>query len=348
MREEAGPENFFPARAHRGRGPRTAGQGVPPARLRRPQSRTGVGDLGDRRRYFARRHLGVRPAGINLVDHDPFLVLADYADYIRCQGRSTGPGGTRAHGRGCPFSTVRAAVSSPPTGRSPSTATTSGTSSLRHDQGCSEAMTHNAETGWRTGSNGELTDDAIRRIDAWFRAANYLSVGQIYLLNNPLLRTPLSRDDVKPRLLGHWGTTPGLNFLCPSQPGHWDRSQSTIHHHRSRPRWPPAQWPMPTSTAPTPSTTPTSPKTPRGCAGCSGSSRSPAASRRTSLRKPRAPSTRAANWAMRCRIAYGAAFDNPDLLVAAVVGDGEAETGALATSWHSNKFMHPAGTAWCC
>src|ERR1700754_3895728 len=68
-------------------------------------------------------------------------------------------------------------------------------------------------TGWRHGDVNPLSDETLAQLNGWFRAANYLSVGQIYLLNNPLLRTPLSRDDVKPRLLGHWGTTPGLNFL---------------------------------------------------------------------------------------------------------------------------------------
>ncbi len=62
-------------------------------------------------------------------------------------------------------------------------------------------------------SSADLSDEALAQIDGWWRAANYLSVGQIYLLDNPLLRTPLARDDVKPRLLGHWGTTPGLNFI---------------------------------------------------------------------------------------------------------------------------------------
>ena len=68
-------------------------------------------------------------------------------------------------------------------------------------------------TTWHSTDRHELSDETLAQIDGWWRAANYLSLGQIYLLDNPLLRTPLSRDDVKPRLLGHWGTTPGLNFL---------------------------------------------------------------------------------------------------------------------------------------
>src|SRR6478609_11397981 len=75
-----------------------------------------------------------------------------------------------------------------------------------------------------------LSDDTLDQLDGWWRAANYLSVGQIYLLDNPLLRTPLSREDVKPRLLGHWGTTPGLNFLYAHlNRAIKERDQSTIY-----------------------------------------------------------------------------------------------------------------------
>ena len=70
-----------------------------------------------------------------------------------------------------------------------------------------------AETAWRAGSHGELTDEKIKQIDAWFRAANYLSVGQIYLYDNPLLKQPLKHEHIKPRLLGHFGTTTGLNLI---------------------------------------------------------------------------------------------------------------------------------------
>ena len=73
--------------------------------------------------------------------------------------------------------------------------------------------THALADAWRPRPDEPLDDETLRRIDGWWRAANYLSIGQIYLLSNPLLRTGLTRDDVKPRLLGHWGTTPGLNFL---------------------------------------------------------------------------------------------------------------------------------------
>ncbi len=141
-----------------------------------------------------------------------------------------------------------------------------------------------------------------RQIDRWWRAANYLSVGQIYLLDNPLLRTPLSRDDVKPRLLGHWGTTPGPELpLRPPQPG--DQGARTVDdlRHRARPRRSrPGRQRLPRRHLHARST-PTSPRTPRACAGCSGSSPSPAASRRTSRPRHPAPSTRAANSATRSR-----------------------------------------------
>jgi xylulose-5-phosphate/fructose-6-phosphate phosphoketolase len=181
----------------------------------------------------------------------------------------------------------------------------------------------------------------LTRIDAWWRAANYLSAGQVYLLANPLLREPLRREHTKPRLLGHWGTVPGLNFIyahlnrviCERDasvlfitgPGHgapgvvanaWlegtyserypDISQDEIGLGRlfrqfSFPGGIPSH---------------ASPDTPGSIheGGELGYSLSHA---------------------------FGAAFDNPDLVVACVVGDGEAETGPLATSWHGNKFLNP-------
>ena len=84
-------------------------------------------------------------------------------------------------------------------------------------------------TAWNSADVKPLSDHTLSQLDGWWRAANYLSVGQIYLLDNPLLRTPLARDDVKPRLLGHWGTTPGLNFLYAHlNRAIKERSQSTI------------------------------------------------------------------------------------------------------------------------
>ena len=187
-----------------------------------------------------------------------------------------------------------------------------------------------------------LEPEEARRIDAYWRAANYLSVGQIYLLDNPLLREPLRPEHVKPRLLGHWGTTPGLNLLYahmnrairardldaifvtgpgPRRPG--ARRQHLARGHLQRG--------LPARHA----------ATRRACASCSASSRSRAGSRATS--RPRRPGSIHEGGELGYALvhAYGAAFDNPDLLVCCVVGDGEAETGPLAASWHSNKFLDP-------
>jgi xylulose-5-phosphate/fructose-6-phosphate phosphoketolase len=187
-----------------------------------------------------------------------------------------------------------------------------------------------------------LEPDELRLLDAYWRAANYLSVGQIYLLDNPLLREPLQPEHVKPRLLGHWGTTPGLNLLYVhlnrairerdlsaiyvTGPGHGgpglvantylEGTYSEVYPEISqdedgmRRLFRQFSFPggIPSHVAP---------ETPGSIheGGELGYSLSHA---------------------------FGAAFDNPDLIVACVVGDGEAETGPLATSWHSNKFLNPA------
>jgi xylulose-5-phosphate/fructose-6-phosphate phosphoketolase len=179
-------------------------------------------------------------------------------------------------------------------------------------------------------------------IDAYWRAANYLSVGQIYLLDNPLLREPLTLAHVKPRLLGHWGTTPGLNFVYAHMnrvikardldaifvtgPGHggpgvvantylegtYSEIYPTIGHDAEGLRRLFRQFSFP------------------------GGIPSHAA--------PETPGSIHEGGELGYSLvhAYGAAFDNPDLIVCCVVGDGEAETGPLATSWHSNKFLNPA------
>ena len=187
-----------------------------------------------------------------------------------------------------------------------------------------------------------LSPELLRRMNGYWRAANYLSVGQIYLRDNPLLEAPLRREHLKPRLLGHWGTTPGLNFLYVHLnrlitehdldmmyvigPGHGapgvvahtylEGSYTEIYPNIERNRnglrrlFRQFSWPygIPSHVAP---------ETPGSIheGGELGYSLSHA---------------------------YGAAFDNPDLIVACIVGDGEAETGTLATSWHSNKFLNPA------
>ena len=184
--------------------------------------------------------------------------------------------------------------------------------------------------------------DELQLIDAYWRAANYLSVGQIYLLANPLLREPLKPEHVKPRLLGHWGTTPGLNFLYVHmnrvirerdlsaifitgpghggpglvantylegtysevypQIGHDEEGIRRLFHQFSFPGGIPSH---------------VAPETPGSI-------------------------HEGGELGYALVHAYGAVFDNPDLLALCVVGDGEAETGPLAASWHSNKFLNPA------
>jgi xylulose-5-phosphate/fructose-6-phosphate phosphoketolase len=188
----------------------------------------------------------------------------------------------------------------------------------------------------------KLSNEESMRIDAYWRAANYLSVGQIYLYDNPLLKKPLIKEHIKPRLLGHWGTTPGLNFIYVhlnrvikahdlnmiyiTGPGHGgpalvanaylEGTYSEVYPNISldeagmKQLFKQFSFPggIPSHVAP---------ETPGSIheGGELGYSLSHA---------------------------HGAAFDNPDLIVACVVGDGEAETGPLATSWHSNKFLNPA------
>ncbi len=187
-----------------------------------------------------------------------------------------------------------------------------------------------------------ISDEELTLMDRYWRAANYLSVGQIYLLDNPLLREPLKAEHIKPRLLGHWGTTPGLNFIYTHLnriirnrdidmiyicgPGHGgpgmvassylEGTYSEIYPDVSE----------------------------------------DAAGMRTLFRQfsfpggipshaaPETPGSIHEGGELGYALvhAYGAAFDNPDLVVACVVGDGEAETGPLAASWHSNKFLNPA------
>ena len=197
-------------------------------------------------------------------------------------------------------------------------------------------------TAWTTADPDSLGEDTVDRLDRWWRAANYLSVGQIYLLDNPLLRTPLSRDDVKPRLLGHWGTTPGLNFLY----AHLNRAikareQSTIYvtgPGHGGPGLVANAYLDGTYSEVYSDITPDAEGLRRLFRQFSFPGGIP------SHVAPETPGSihEGGELGYALSHAYGAAFDNPDLLVAAVIGDGEAETGALATSWHSNKFTNPA------
>jgi len=186
-----------------------------------------------------------------------------------------------------------------------------------------------------------LDKHALRRIDAWWRAANYLSVGQIYLMGNPLLREPLRPEHVKPRLLGHWGTTPGLNFVY----AHLNRAimardldaMYVIGPGHGGPGLVASAWLEGTYSEIYPEI-----------------GRDEAGMRRLFTQfsfpggipshvAPETPGSihEGGELGYALSHAYGAAFDNPDLVVAAVVGDGEAETGPLATSWHSTKFVDP-------
>jgi xylulose-5-phosphate/fructose-6-phosphate phosphoketolase len=186
-----------------------------------------------------------------------------------------------------------------------------------------------------------LDDGELAGIDAYWRAANYLSVGQIYLMDNPLLREPLLAEHVKPRLLGHWGTTPGLNLLYAhlnrvirqrdlnalyvTGPGHGgpglvanaylDGTYSEVYSHIGRDE--------------------------DGLRALFRQFSFPGGI--PSHVAPETPGSIHEGGELGYALvhAYGAAFDNPDLLVLAVVGDGEAETGPLAASWHSNKFLNP-------
>jgi xylulose-5-phosphate/fructose-6-phosphate phosphoketolase len=187
-----------------------------------------------------------------------------------------------------------------------------------------------------------LSQDDLRRMDAYWRAANYLSVGQIYLLDNPLLREPLRPEHIKPRLLGHWGTTPGLNFMYVHLnrvikardldamfvigPGHggpgivanaylegtYSEVYSSVTRDTDGMRRLFRQFSFPGGIP-----SHVAPETPGSI-------------------------HEGGELGYSLTHAYGAAFDNPDLVVFCIVGDGEAETGPLAASWHSNKFLNPA------
>ncbi|OJH40475.1 phosphoketolase family protein [Cystobacter ferrugineus] len=189
--------------------------------------------------------------------------------------------------------------------------------------------------------SGPLSDSELEKIDAYWRAANYLSVGQIYLKDNPLLTRPLVLDDIKPRLLGHFGTTPGLNFIYV----HLNRiirlNQANMMYVIGPGHGAPG---IIANTFLEGSYTETYPNIERNADGVKRLFRQfswpygvP------SHDSPEVPGSISEGGELGYSLlhAYGAAFDNPDLIVACVVGDGEAETGPLAASWHSNKFLNP-------
>ncbi|MBK5198003.1 MAG: phosphoketolase family protein [Methyloceanibacter sp.] len=189
--------------------------------------------------------------------------------------------------------------------------------------------------------NDRLSKDERDRIDAYWRAANYLSVGQIYLLDNPLLREPLRPAHIKPRLLGHWGTSPGLNFIYV----HLNR---VIRNHDLNIMFvtgPGHGAPAIVANTLEGSYTEFFPAITRDVEGLRKLFRQfsfPGGI--PSHTGPETPGSinEGGELGYSLAHAYGAAFDNPDLIVACVIGDGEAETGPLAASWHANKFLNPA------
>jgi len=188
----------------------------------------------------------------------------------------------------------------------------------------------------------QMNNEEVRKINAYWRAANYLSVGQIYLMNNALLREPLRREDIKPRLLGHWGTTPGLNFIY----AHMNRAICLYNLNAIYICGPGHGGPgMVANTYLEGTYSELYPSIMRNAEGIQrlfkqfsfpGGIPSHAA--------PETPGSIHEGGELGYSLlhAFGAVFDNPNLLACCVVGDGEAETGPCAASWHSNKFLNPA------
>src|SRR5512142_2217823 len=195
-------------------------------------------------------------------------------------------------------------------------------------------------------SEVELTDrplapDLLRKVDAYWRAANYLSVGQIYLYDNPLLKEPLKLEHVKPRLLGHWGTTPGLNFIYV----HLNRIIQQYDRNMINVTGPGHGGPGLVANTYLEGTYselyPNIAQDEEGMKKLFTQFSFPGGIPSHVAAETPGSINEGGELGYSLAHAYGAAFDNPDLLVACVVGDGEAETGALATSWHSNKFLNP-------
>ncbi|MDN5940962.1 MAG: phosphoketolase family protein [Nitrospira sp.] len=190
-------------------------------------------------------------------------------------------------------------------------------------------------------TNKTLSKRELTLIDAYWRAANYLSVGQIYLLDNPLLKDPLSLEHIKPRLLGHWGTTPGLNFIY----AHLNRVIKNYDLDMIYICGPGHGGPALVANTYLEGTySEVYPNVSQDTEGMKRLFRQ--FSFPGGIPSHVAPETpgsihEGGELGYAVSHAYGAAFDNPDLIVTCVVGDGEAETGPLAASWHSNKFLNP-------
>jgi len=203
-------------------------------------------------------------------------------------------------------------------------------------------MTTGTLVSTQSGAAATLSAGELRKMDAYWRAANYLSVGQIYLYDNPLLKEPLTLEHIKPRLLGHWGTTPGLNLIYV----HCNRLIKKYGLNMIYVAGPGHGGPgLVANTYLEGTYTEFYSHIPQNEAGMKrlfkqfsfpGGIPSHVA--------PETPGSIHEGGELGYSIlhAYGAAFDNPDLTVCCVIGDGEAETGPLAASWHSNKFLNPA------
>src|ERR1700739_606875 len=189
---------------------------------------------------------------------------------------------------------------------------------------------------------GPLSASELDAIDAWWRAANYLSVGQIYLLGDPLLAEPLRPEQVKPRLLGHWGTTPGLNLIYAHLNRVISRQDLDVIYVCGPGHGGPG---MVANTYLEGSYSEIYPDISRDLEGLRKLFRKFSSPGGTpSHAAPETPGSIHEGGELGYSLvhAYGAAFDNPDLIVACVIGDGESETGPLAGSWHANKFLNPA------
>ena len=188
----------------------------------------------------------------------------------------------------------------------------------------------------------DLTGSELDALDAYWRAANYLSIGQIYLLSNPLLTEPLRPEHVKPRLLGHWGTTPGLNLIY----AHLNRVIRNQDLNVIYVCGPGHGGPgMVANTYLEGTYTELFPHITQDVAGLEALFRQfsfPGGIPSHAAAQTPGSINEGGELGYSLAHAYGAAFDNPDLIVACVIGDGEAETGPLATSWHANKFLNPA------
>src|SRR5690242_1832707 len=187
-----------------------------------------------------------------------------------------------------------------------------------------------------------LAPDTLRAVDGWWRAANYLSVGQIFLFDNPLLRRPLALDDIKRMLLGHWGTTPGQNFVY----AHLNRA--IVEHDLDMIYISGPGHGGPAVVANTYLEGTYSEMYPNVSEDAEGINRLfkqfsfPGGIPSHTAAEVPGSIHEGGELGYALSHAFGAALDNPDLIVAAIVGDGEAESGPLATSWHSNKFLNPA------